>query len=89
MGSRKPLSFFTDYSNEAGVGVGVGANLNIPLPTGTRSEEWMLNCANAIGFLLKAGIDALVITIGFDVSKDDPLGDFHVDGAAFTKSGTR
>lgn len=49
----------------------------------------MLNCANAIGFLLKAGIDALVITIGFDVSKDDPLGDFHVDGAAFTKSGTR
>lgn len=81
--------YFSGNAAERGRGPGLGATLNLPLPPGTDDARWFDALAEALGFLERAGIDALVVSLGVDTWAGDPLSRFQVSRAAFPRLGRR
>jgi len=92
-----PASFYPfvwGHAHERGAGRGLGANLNIPLPLGTGDDGFMAALAQAKAMIAAYAPGALVIALGLDASKDDPLAGlavttdgFHRIGAAIASIG--
>ena len=80
---------FLGYADETGEGTGEGANLNLPMPPGTAYPVW----AEALDFGLRAirdfGAEALVVSLGVDAFKDDPISFFKLESQDFTDCGRR
>ncbi len=76
---RQQFPFFLGHADETGEGDGVGANFNYPLPRGTGLGAWMAAFESAIADLAGCGVDALVVSLGVDTFKDDPISDFQLD----------
>lgn len=68
--------WFAGFAEERGAGEGDGSNLNLPLPRGATRGEWFAALAVALDAL--AGVDALVVSLGFDTFAGDPLGTFSL-----------
>lgn len=66
--------FFTGYADETGFGEGLGFNLNLPLAHGSRLPETLAALQTACAAIQAANADALVIALGFDAHKNDPIG---------------
>jgi acetoin utilization deacetylase AcuC-like enzyme len=66
--------FFTGYAGEIGHGEGKGANLNIPLPHGSGGAVMTAAIEKAAAQVRTFGAEALVLALGFDAHKDDPIG---------------
>lgn len=81
--------WYVGHADEIGAGSGAGANLNLPLPAGTRDDAWLAAIEIAINKLAAAGIDALVVSLGFDASIHEPLGLLKVSDDGFAKAGER
>lgn len=75
--------FFTGYAAEVGYGEGAGKNLNIPLSPGAGDEEFAAQLARAIGEIDKFGASALVVALGFDTHREDPIGVLRVSSEGF------
>ncbi len=79
--------YFIGYADETGEGDGAGANLNLPMPPGTGWPDWSAALDRALGAIGTFGTDALVVSLGVDAYKDDPIGFFRLESADFTKAG--
>ena len=66
--------FFTGYSDEIGFGDGEGYNLNLPLRHGARQDEALAVIEVAHRKAHDFGAEVLVVALGFDAHKDDPIG---------------
>ena len=79
--------FFLGHAHERGVGAGEGFNFNYPLPLGTDYARW----AEALGESLKKvaafGPDAVVISLGVDTFKGDPISKFLLESINFVNIG--
>ncbi|MGI9601353.1 MAG: histone deacetylase family protein [Acidimicrobiales bacterium] len=78
--------WFWGHPHEQGRGVGDGYTINRPLLPGTRFAEWFSTLQDLGRTILKAGTDALVVSLGVDTYAGDPLGPFELhtpDFAAF------
>ncbi|MBV0891955.1 histone deacetylase family protein [Paracoccus sp. Z118] len=66
--------FYTGYAQETGSGAGEGFNLNLPLPhgSGIRAMEQALDTAATR--IRDFAPQALVLALGFDAHRDDPIG---------------
>ncbi|MEQ8601840.1 MAG: histone deacetylase family protein [Marivibrio sp.] len=71
--------FFTGYADETGEGEGEGATLNIPLPFGTGWRAYEPALAHLTEATRRFGADALVIAMGVDTHKDDPISRFRLE----------
>lgn len=81
--------FFTGYADERGNGPGEGFNLNLPLPHGEGGEA-MAAAVDQAGEAIKAfGAQALVIALGYDAHKDDPIGVLKLGAADFGTIGAK
>ncbi len=81
--------FFTGYADETGNGPGEGFNLNLPLAHGAGGEA-MAAAVDKAGAAIKAfGTEALVIALGYDAHKDDPIGVLKLDAADFGTIGAK
>lgn len=81
--------FFTGYSDETGNGPGEGFNLNLPLRHGAGGAE-MAAALDKAGDAIRAfGAEALVVPLGFDAHKDDPIGVLKLESADFAAIGTK
>ncbi len=67
------------YADESGEGEGYGYNLNIPLPKGTRKQEYLMALRNALEIISNYSPAFLILSLGLDIYKDDPLGTFEID----------
>jgi acetoin utilization deacetylase AcuC-like enzyme len=79
--------YFTGYAEETGHGVGDGFNLNLPLPVGSTGEAMAAAVECALERIRAFAPDALVLALGFDAHKDDPVGLMKLEAADFAAIG--
>lgn len=78
---------FLGYADETGAGAGEGANLNLPMPEGTAWDVWGAALDQALSRLRVLGAEALVVSLGVDAYKDDPISFFRLESEDFTRAG--
>ena len=81
--------WYVGHAGECGVGRGAGCNLNLPLPAGTGDEGWLEALETGLAAIRRFGADALVLSLGFDASVDEPLGYLRVTEQGFARAATR
>ena len=81
--------YYAGFADERGTGAGDGATLNYPMPPGTAYSLWSAALDNAISHIRGFGAEALVVSLGVDAFKDDPISFFRLTSADFTDCGQR
>ncbi len=79
--------YFSGHAGETGTGAGEGTNFNFPMGRGTRYDEWSLALGSAIGMIRKFGAEALVVSLGVDAFRKDPISFFQLDTGDFARCG--
>lgn len=64
-------------------------NLNIPLPHGTTATAYLDALSTAIDAIQQFAPASLVVSLGFDIYRDDPMGHFTLDIVDFAAIGER
>ncbi len=78
---------FLGYANETGEGAGEGYNLNFPMKPGTKFDEWRANLKQALDRISDYAPDALIVSLGVDTFKNDPISQFKLESDDFTTYG--
>ncbi len=81
--------FYTGYAHERGYGSGHGYNLNFPLPHGANNDVFLQTLDSALVALRDYRPQALVLALGFDTYKDDPISVLKLDLDAYRHIGER
>jgi acetoin utilization deacetylase AcuC-like enzyme len=81
--------YFWGLAEESGAQDGAGANLNLPLPRGTDEAAYLAALDRALAAVRGFGADALVLSLGLDTYKDDPVGGFLLETASYARMGAR
>jgi acetoin utilization deacetylase AcuC-like enzyme len=81
--------FFLGYADELGEGAGAGYNLNLPLPAGSGWEAWGAALEQACQRITEYGAEVLVVSLGVDTFKDDPISQFKLDSPDYLSIGRR
>ncbi len=81
--------FYTGYAHERGHGAGEGCNLNLPLPHGSGNDDFLRALDTALTALTGYAPQALVLALGFDTYKDDPISVLKLDIDAYRDIGAR
>jgi acetoin utilization deacetylase AcuC-like enzyme len=79
--------WFVGHAEERGGGSGAGCNLNLPLAFGTADEGWLAAIAAGLDAIRAFRAEALVVSLGFDASKDEPLNALAVTEDGFARAG--
>jgi acetoin utilization deacetylase AcuC-like enzyme len=79
--------WFTGRAGERGEGAGAGLNLNLPLALGTGDAGWLEAVTQGVNAARNFGAEALVVSLGFDASKDEPLNALSVSADGFSRAG--
>ena len=78
---------FLGYSDENGSGNGEGYNWNYPMPPNTEFSVWFDAMQDACRKISDYSPDALVVSLGVDTFKDDPISFFKLESDDFTRYG--
>jgi acetoin utilization deacetylase AcuC-like enzyme len=81
--------YFAGFADETGAGAGEGSTLNCPMPPGTAYPKWAEALDHTIARIRAFGAEALVVSLGVDAYKDDPISFFKLDSPDFTDCGRR
>ncbi|HKM62989.1 MAG TPA: histone deacetylase family protein [Acidisphaera sp.] len=79
--------WYVGHADERGGGAGEGCNLNLPLPLGSGDAGWLDAIAAGCAAIRQFAPDALVVSLGFDASKDEPLNALAVTEDGFARAG--
>jgi acetoin utilization deacetylase AcuC-like enzyme len=79
--------WYVGHAEELGGGTGLGYNRNFPLAAGTGDLGWLAALDAALRVIERFGADALVVCLGFDASKDEPLNFLAVTEDGFARAG--
>ncbi len=86
---RQEFPFFLGYADERGEGAGEGANWNYPMPWGTAFDVWAEALDDACRRIADYGPDVLVVSLGVDTYKDDPISRFRLESEDYLAAGER
>ncbi|MEJ0039532.1 MAG: histone deacetylase family protein [Gammaproteobacteria bacterium] len=81
--------YFLGYADEQGIGAGLGCNHNLPLPRGADWSTWSAALDVACAHIEQFGPDALVVSLGVDTYKNDPLASFTLETTDYLRVGAR
>lgn len=81
--------YFLGGADETGAGAGAGFNVNYPLPEGCPFDKWAEALDDACARIRAYAPDALVVSLGVDTYRDDPISFFRLESADFRTYGTR
>ena len=81
--------YFLGYADETGSGQGVGFNVNYPLPHGTEWSKWNAALEDACVRVAAFGPDVVVVSLGVDTYKDDPISSFKLESEHYLRVGER
>lgn len=76
-------TFYLGYADETGEGAGYGTSLNLLLSPGAGEAVILERFHEGITALETWGAEALVISLGFDMARDDPLSVVGMTGNGF------
>lgn len=79
--------FYLGHADEIGSGAGLGYNHNYPLAAGSSNEQWFDALAIARGRIRAYGPNALVVSLGVDTYRGDPISTFKLDTPEFLRMG--
>ena len=79
--------WYVGHATETGAGDGAGFNLNLPQPFGLADEGWLEAIRAGLARIRAFAPDALVVSLGFDASKDEPLAALAVTEEGFARAG--
>jgi acetoin utilization deacetylase AcuC-like enzyme len=79
--------YYWGYRDEKGEGKGLGFNVNYPLPLGTRNEIYQETLVKAVRDIRQFGPQFLIVSLGFDTYKDDPIGGFKLTTDYYQQAG--
>lgn len=80
---------FLGYADETGSGPGAGFNQNYPMPVGTNYDTWSEALTQSLKRIREYKPDALIISLGVDTFKDDPISFFKLQSDDFLRCGSR
>jgi acetoin utilization deacetylase AcuC-like enzyme len=81
--------YFLGFADEIGHGEGEGFNFNYPMPPGTAYAKWRVGLDDALRRIRDYGPDVVVVSLGVDTHKDDPISFFKLESDDFTDYGRR
>jgi acetoin utilization deacetylase AcuC-like enzyme len=81
--------FYTGYEHERGVGPGQGCNLNLPLAHGSGNAAFLSAVDRGVDAVGAFAAQALVVPLGFDTYRDDPISVLRLDLDAYRDLGAR
>lgn len=81
--------YFLGHADETGSGTGEGFNVNYPMPPGTDFETWASALDDACQRIAEYAPDVLVVSLGVDTFKDDPISFFKLGSDDFSTYGER
>jgi len=81
--------YYLGYADETGTGAGEGATANYPMAPGTAYDTWSAALDEAIARIRGFGADILVVSLGVDAYKADPISFFKLDSPDFLDCGRR
>lgn len=81
--------FLSGWADETGTGPGEGFTLNLPLPAGSAFDAWGGALDRALARIADFGPDALVVSLGVDAYREDPISQFRLETADFLRVGER
>ncbi len=80
--------FFLGYADETGAGKGEGYNVNYPLPHGTDYAVWKSALVDSLKKIRAYAPEALIISLGVDTFKNDPISKFKLESDDFLDMGS-
>ena len=86
---RVEYPFYLGHTGEIGTGVGEGFNLNYPLPHGTEFRAWFSALEDACQKISSYDTDVVVVSLGVDTFKDDPISQFKLESPDYLRIGQR
>ncbi len=86
---RVEYPYFLGYADERGEGAGEGCNHNYPLAHGSGWDLWSAALDDACVQIAGYAPDALVISLGVDTYKEDPISQFRLDSPDYLRMGER
>ncbi|HSO30677.1 MAG TPA: histone deacetylase family protein [Candidatus Sulfomarinibacteraceae bacterium] len=81
--------FYLGYADEVGEGPGAGANYNQPLPSGTGDAVYLEAVDRALDAIARTPGDVLVVSLGFDTYREDPIGTLALTTPVYHEIGRR
>ncbi len=81
--------FFWGYENEQGQGPGDGYNLNLALPKGTGEATYLAALDQALREIRTFAPNTLLVSLGLDTYKNDPVGGFALETESYVRIGAR
>jgi acetoin utilization deacetylase AcuC-like enzyme len=81
--------YFLGYRDETGTGAGEGCTANYPLPWGTDWDSYAAALEHALQRIAAFGTEALVVSLGTDTYKGDPISKFRLDSPDYIELGRR
>ena len=78
---------YLGYRDETGEGKGLGFNQNYPLPLGSDWKEWGAALRDACAKIALYSPDAVVISLGVDTYKNDPISQFKLECEDYLRTG--
>ncbi len=78
--------WYVGHAAERGGGAGAGCNLNLPLARDTGDAGWLDAISGALTAIEAFRPDALVLSLGFDASEDEPLAFLRVTEDGFARA---
>ncbi len=79
--------YFSGYKNETGVGAGDGFTVNYPLAKGTDWSRYFEALSHALARVIAHKPDFVIISLGVDTFKDDPISHFLLESDDFHRMG--
>lgn len=79
----------TGFASERGEGAGKGFNLNVPLAPGTSEKEYLKALDSVLPLAKKFPHDIVILVLGVDTFKEDPLANIRLGENTYRKIGQR
>ncbi len=86
---RHSYPYFLGHRDERGSGAGEGFNHNYPLPHGTAWAQYAPALDDALAQLTGFAPEVLVVSLGVDTFKDDPISAFRLENQEYLQMGAR
>jgi len=70
--------YYAGYVDETGLGDGLNFHYNFPLPSGVDDSAYVTTLEKALDIIFGFSPKFLVVSVGMDIYKNDPLGKFNI-----------
>ncbi len=86
---RVAYPFFSGFAAETGRGAGAGLTRNVPLPRTTDDEDYLAALDETLAAVRAFAPAWLLVSLGFDAHRDDPVGGLDLSDKAYAAIGRR